>query len=113
MESIKESKDHKKLEKALIKRLRNKLDPKGKTRPDAVIEDLVRRYMYAWELAEDARSDIRNNGHFCVDDRKRRYNNPSIKTLSDAEALMERLQRIMDIKTEDLASTMEEDEDEL
>lgn len=113
MNGILESKEYKALEKALMKRLRYKLDPNGKTKPDAVIKDLVRRYMDAWSMAEDARSDIRNNGHFCVDDRKRRYNNPSVKTLSDAEALMERLQRIMDIKTEDLASAMEEDEDEL
>lgn len=112
---IRESKEYKALERALLKRLKDKLSPdgKGKTKPDAVCKDLVRRYMDAWALAEDARQDIALSGHYCTDDRGRRYNNPSVKTLSDAEALMERLQRAMDIKTEDLAASMEDDEDEL
>lgn len=115
MENIRESKEYRTLERALMKRLKAKLSPegKGKAKPDAVCKDLVRRYMDAWALAEDARQDILACGHYCNDDRGRRYNNPSVKTLSDAEALMERLQRSMDIKTEDLASAMEEDEDEL
>lgn len=115
MENIRESKEYKGLERALMKRLKAKLSPdgKGKAKPDAVCKDLVRRYMDAWALAEEARQDIAIYGHYCTDDRARRYNNPSVKTLSDAESLMERLQRSMDIKTEDLAATMEEDEDEL
>lgn len=100
-----------------MKRLKEKLSPGpygGRTiKPDAVCKDLVRRYMDAWALAEDARRDILNYGHYCTDDRGRRYNNPSVKTLSDAEALMERLQRSMDIRTEDLFADMEESEDEL
>lgn len=112
---IRRSKEYKAVERALMKRLRAKLDPNGekKVKPDAVVKDLVRRYMDAWAMAEDARLDILNYGHYCLDDRERRYNNPSVKTLSDAEALMERLQRSMDIKTEDLAAAMEEDDDEL
>lgn len=115
MEEIRNSKEYKTLERALIKRLKAKLDPSGekKVKPDAVCKDLVRRYMDAWAIAEDARRDISVYSHYCTDDRQRRYNNPSMKTLSDAEALMERLQRSMDIKTEDLAAAMDEDEDEL
>lgn len=115
MENIRESKEYKAVEKALLKRLKAKLDPRGekKAKPDAVVKDLVRRYMDAWALAEDARLDIKNYGHYCSDDRGRRYNNPSVKTLSDAETLMERLQRSMDIKTEDLAAAMDEEDDEL
>lgn len=114
-ENAGKSKEYKAMERALLKRLKAKLDPEGtgKVKPDAVCKDLVRRYMDAWTLAEDARQDIAVYGHYCTDDRGRRYNNPSVKTLSDAEALMERLQRSMDIKTEDLAAAMEEDEDEL
>lgn len=115
MEEIRDGKEYKKLEKALLKRLRDKLDPEGtgKTKPDTVCKDLVRRYMDAWALAEDARNDISVYGHYCTDDRGRRYNNPSMKTLSDAEGLMERLQRSMDIKTEDLAAVLEGEDDEL
>lgn len=115
MEDIRESKEYKGLERALMKRLKAKLDPNGekKVKPDAVVKDLVRRYMDAWVLAEDARQDIAAYGHYCTDERSRRYNNPSVKTLSDAEALMERLQRSMDIKTEDLAAAMDEDDDAL
>lgn len=115
MEEIRDSKAYKQMEKALLKRLKGKLDPDGsrKVKPDAVCRDLVRRYMDAWVMAEDARRDIISCGHYCTDDRGRRYNNPSVKTLSDAEALMERLQRSMDIKTEDLAAAMEDEADEL
>lgn len=115
MENIRDSKEYKHLERALMKRLRGKLDPDGsrKVRPDAVVKDLVRRYMDAWVLAEDSRKDIQVSGHYCTDDRGRRYNNPSVKTLSDAEALMERLQRNMDVKTDDLAAAMEDEDDEL
>lgn len=115
MEEIRARKEFKALERALLKRLKTKLAPDGKTgaKPDAVCKDLVRRYMDAWALAEDARNDISVYGHYCTDDRGRRYNNPSVKTLSDAEALMERLQRSMDIKTEDLAAAMETEDDEL
>lgn len=115
MKDIRESKEFKAMQRALMKRLVAKLDPDGlkKVRPDAVCKDLVRRYMDAWVLAEDARLDILNYGHYCTDDRGRRYNNPSVKTLGDAETLMERLQRSMDIKTEDLAAALEEDGDEL
>lgn len=115
MEGIRESKEYKQLERALIKRLKGKLDPEGNRRvkPDAVCKDMVRRYLDAWMLAEDARRDIDVYGHYCTDDRGRRYSNPSLKTLSDAEGLMERLQRSMDIKTEDLAASLEEDGDEL
>lgn len=115
MEKIRESKEFKTLERALVKRLKAKLAPDGRAgaKPDAVCKDLVRRYMDAWALAEDARRDIGVYGHYCTDDRGRRYNNPSVKTLSDAEALMERLQRSMDIKTEDLAAAMEIEDDEL
>lgn len=115
MENIRDSKDYKQVKRALMNRLRGKLDPDGsrKVKPDAVVNDLVRRYMDAWALAEDAREDIKTYGHYCTDDRGRRYNNPSVKTLGDAEALMDRLQRIMDIKTEDLAAAMEDEDDEL
>ena len=110
MEDIRKSKEFKAVQRALMKRLGAKLDPDGskKVRADAVCKDLVRRYMDAWALAEDARLDILNCGHYCIDDRCRRYNNPSVKTLGDAEALMERLQWSMDIKTEDLAATLED-----
>lgn len=113
MEEIKSSKEYKKLERALIRRLKEKLDPNRKVALDAVCMDLVRRYMDAWVLAENARQDIAIYGHYCTDDRERRYNNPSMKTLSDAEALMERLQRSMDIKTEDLAAVREDEDNEL
>lgn len=115
MENIRESKEYKQLERALMKRLKGKLDPDGsrKVKPDAVCKDLVRRYLDAWVLAEDARRDILSAGHYCTDDRGRRYNNPSVKTMSDAEALMERLQRLMDVKTDDLASALEDEDDEL
>lgn len=115
MENIRESKEYKQLERALLKRLKGKLDLDGsrKVRPDAVCKDLVRRYLDAWVLAEDARKDILAYGHYCTDDRGRRYNNPSVKTLSDAEGLMERLQRLMDVKTDDLASALEDEDDEL
>lgn len=113
MESIRESKEYKAVRRALLKRLAAKLDPSGGVKPDAVCKDLVRRYMDAWVLAEDSRLDIKNYGHYCTDDRGRRYNNPSVKTLSDAEALMDRLQRSMDIKTEDLAAAIEDEDDEL
>lgn len=115
MENIRESREFKQLERALMRRLKDKLNPAaaGKGKPDAVCKDLVRRYMDAWVLAEDARKDIQAYGHYCTDDRGRRYNNPSVKTLSDAEGLMERLQRIMDVKTDDLAAAMEDEDDEL
>lgn len=107
MEKIRESKEYKQLERALMRRL------KAKAKPDALVKDLVRRYMDAWAMAEDARLDISVYGHYCTDDRGRRYNNPSVKTLSDAEGLMERLQRLMDVKTDDLAAALEDEDDEL
>lgn len=113
MEKIKSSKEYKKLERALVRRLKEKLDPNRKVALDAVCMDLVRRYMDAWVLAENSRQDIAIYGHYCTDDRGRRYNNPSMKTLSDAETLMERLQRSMDIKTEDLAAVREDEDNEL
>lgn len=115
MENIRESKEFKQLERALVKRLRGKLDPDGsrKVRPDAVVKDLVRRYMDAWVRAENARRDIDLKGDFCTDDRDRRYDNPSVRALEKWEGLMSRLQKDMDIKTEDLAAAMEDEDDEL
>lgn len=116
MESIRESKEYKALERALMKRLKAKLvDPFGKikTKPDAVIRDLVQRYMNAWVIASNAQNDIEANGNFCLDDRGRRYANPCVRSLADAEVLMSRLLRDMEIKTKDLAAETEEDNDEL
>lgn len=116
MEDIRQSKEYKALERALMKRLKDKLDSpsaSGKAKPDAVIKDLVQRYMNAWAIAMQAQQDIELCGSFCLDDRARRYANPSVKILSDAEGLMSRLLRDMEIKTEDLAAAMEEDDDEL
>lgn len=115
MEEIRESREYKALERALMKRLRDKLNGpySSGVKPDAVIKDLVRRYMNAWAIAAQAQRDIELCGSFCLDDRGRRYGNPSVKVLADAEALMSRLLRDMEIKTEDLAAAMEEDDDEL
>lgn len=113
MENIRETKEYKALEKALMKRLKAKLDPNGKVKPDAVIKDLVRRYMNAWAIAQDAQKDIELNGHYCMDDRERKYGNPAMKSLLDAERLMSQLLKDMDVKTEDLATAMEDDDDEL
>lgn len=107
MEEIRDSREYKQLERALMRRL------KAKAKPDALVKDLVRRYMDAWSMAEDARKDIATYGHYCTDERGRRYNNPSVKTFSDAEGLMERLQRLMDVKTDDLAAALEDEDDEL
>lgn len=114
MEKIRESKEYKGLERALMKRLRDKLASPyagGRAKPDAVIKDLVRRYMNAWAIAAKAQQDIEENGSFCLDDRQRRYANPSVKILADAEALMSRLLRDMEIKTEDLAAAMDDDDE--
>lgn len=113
MEDVRESKEFKAMERALLKRLKVKLDPSGekKVKPDFVVKDFVRRYMDAWAMAEDARKDIAVYGQYCLDDRGRRYGNPSMKSLRDAESLMESLQKSMDIKTEDLAATMGEDDE--
>lgn len=116
MEEIQESREYKTLERALMKRLRDKLASpysSGKAKPDAVIKDLVKRYMNAWAIAAQAQKDIELCGSFCLDDRGRRYANPSVKILADAEGLMSRLLRDMEIKTEDLAASMEDDDDEL
>lgn len=107
MEYIQERKEFKQLERALIRRL------KAKAKPDAVVKDLVRRYMDAWVRAEKARIDIDLKGDFCTDDRGRRYDNPSVRSLEKWEGLMSRLQKDMDIKTEDLAAAMEDEDDEL
>lgn len=116
MEEIRASKEYKALERALMSRLKAKLpdqggDGKKKAKPDAVIKDLVTRYMNAWAIAKVAQQDIEVYGHYCTDDRGRRYANPSVKSLADAEGLMSRLLRDMEIKTEDLAATLEEDDD--
>lgn len=121
MEEIRNSKEYKTLERALLKRLKDKLNPNGKpdqegrkkAKPDAVIKDLVQRYMNAWTIAQDAQRDIEIYGHYCTDDRGRRYSNPALKSLSDAERLMSQLLKDMEIKTEDLAASMEEDDDDL
>lgn len=116
MEDIRASKEYKALERALMKRLKAKLASPyagGKAKPDAVIRDLVQRYMNAWSIARQAQMDIDQSGSFCLDDRERRYANPSVKILADAEGLMSRLLRDMEIKTEDLAAAMEDDDDEL
>lgn len=115
MEEIRESREYKALKQALMKRLKNKLDPDGtkSVKPDAVIKDLVRRYMNAWAISKISQRDIEQTGHFCLDDRGRRYGNPSVKSLADAEGLMSRLLRDMEIKTEDLAAAMEEDDEDL
>lgn len=116
MGEIRESKEYKTLEKALTKRMKDKLGPARlgkKVKPDTLVKDLVRRYMSAWELAELSRQDIDASGHYCIDDRGRRYNNPSVKSLQDAEAMMSRLLRDMEIKTEDLAAALEDEDDEL
>ena len=111
MEDIRGSKAYKAVERALIRRLKNKLNLAGQVKLDAVCRDLVRRYMDAWVMAENARKDIEIYGQYCTDDRGRRYGNPSVKSLGDAEALMDRLQKAMDIKTEDLAAAAEEDDE--
>lgn len=111
MEEIRNSKEFKAVERALIRRLKTKLGKDVKL--DAVCRDLVRRYMDAWVMAETARRDIAVSGQYCKDDRGRRYGNPSVKSLGDAEALMDRLQKAMDIKTEDLAAAAAEEDDEL
>lgn len=116
MEEIRESPEYKALERALLKRLREKLKGansggKKKVNPDAVIKDLVTRYMNAWAIAKAAQQDIEIYGHYCTDDRGRRYGNPSVKSLADAEGLMSRLLRDMEIKTEDLAAVLEEDDE--
>lgn len=113
MEDIRKSREFKAVERALLRRLKAKLGAGGQVKIDAVCKDLVRRYMDAWVMAENARWDIAAYGQYCTDDRGRRYGNPSVKSLGDAEALMDRLQKAMDIKTEDLAAAAEEEDDEL
>lgn len=107
MENIRESKEYKQLERALMRRM------KEKARPDAVVKDLVRRYMDAWVRAEKARLDVDREGDFCFDDRARRYDNPSVRALEKWEGLMRNLQKDMDIKIEDLAAAREDEDDEL